>query len=424
MKNNRRKFVKDLVSAALGITIIPRNVMGKGFIAPSDRFNIGVIGLGAQSGGLIERMSKISDARIIAGCDVHQKRINRFRKLIDTQYKKYKIKGAAKIYEDFDKLIENSNIDGIVVSTPDHWHAIPAINAMKAGKHVYCEKPMSHTNQEGRAMEKIAREYNCTLQTGSMQRSRADFRNACQLVRNGYIGKIEKVWIEVGNPSATCNLPFQETPDYLNWDKWLGPAPLRSYHDIIVEKGWFPNWRWYREYGGGILSDWGAHMFDIVQWALDKDHTGPIKYVAPMEPTASRGLVMHYDDGVEVEHRNFGRGFAVRFFGSKGTLDISRSFFETNPKDLLNVKFKPTDTKLYVSESHENDWVTSAKEGSKPICDVEVGHRTATICHIANLAYEFRRPLNWDPIKEEFIDDFEANLRRGKQYRKPYELKI
>ena len=424
MKNNRRKFVKDLTSAALGITIIPRNVMGKGFIAPSDRFNIGVIGLGAQSGGLIERMSKISDARIIAGCDVHQKRLNRFRKLIDTQYKKYKIKGAAKIYEDFDKLIENSNIDGIVVSTPDHWHAIPAINAMKAGKHVYCEKPMSHTIQEGRAMEKIAREYNCTLQTGSMQRSRADFRNACQLVRNGYIGKIEKVWIEVGNPSATCNLPFQETPDYLNWDRWLGPAPLRSYHDIIVEKGWFPNWRWYREYGGGILSDWGAHMFDIVQWALDKDHTGPIKYEAPMEPTASRGLVMNYDDGVEVEHRNFGRGFAVRFFGSKGTLDISRSFLETNPKDLLNVKFKPTDTKLYVSESHENDWVTSAKEGSKPICDVEIGHRTATICHIANLAYEFRRPLNWDPIKEEFIDDYEANFRRGKQYRKPYELKI
>ena len=255
MKNNRRKFVKDLTSAALGITIIPRNVMGKGFIAPSDRFNIGVIGLGAQSGGLIERMSKISDARIIAGCDVHQKRLNRFRKLIDTQYKKYKIKGAAKIYEDFDKLIENSDIDGIVVSTPDHWHAIPSINAMKAGKHVYCEKPMSHTIQEGRAMEKIAREYNCILQTGSMQRSRADFRKACELVRNGYIGKIEKVWIEVGNPSAECNLPFQETPDYLNWDKWLGPAPLRSYHDIIVEKGWFPNWRWYREYGGGILSD-------------------------------------------------------------------------------------------------------------------------------------------------------------------------
>ena len=424
MINNRREFVKKTASAALGITIIPRNVMGKGFTAPSDMFNIGVIGLGAQSGGLIERMSKISYARIIAGCDIHQKRLNRFRILIDNEYKKHEIKGTALIYEDFDKLIENPNIDGVIVSTPDHWHAIPSINAMKAGKHVYCEKPMSHTIQEGRAMVKTARKYNRILQTGSMQRSRADFRKACELVRNGYIGKIERVWIEVGNPSAPCNLPFQETPDYLNWDRWLGPAPLRSYHDIIVEKGWFPNWRWYREFGGGILSDWGAHMFDIVQWALGMDHTGPIKYEAPMEPTASRGLMMYYDNGIEVEHRNFGRGFAVRFFGSKGTLDISRSFFETNPKELLNVKLKPTDTKLYVSESHENNWITSAKKGSKPICDVEVGHRTATICHIANLAYEFRRPLNWDPIKEEFIDDFEANLRRGKQYRKPYELKI
>tara|TARA_B100000886_G_scaffold146005_1_gene99254 strand:- start:3619 stop:4896 length:1278 start_codon:yes stop_codon:yes gene_type:complete len=422
--NNRREFLKKATTAALGVTIIPRYVMGKGFTPPSDRFNIGVIGLGAQSSGLIERMSKISNARVIAGCDIHKKRLNRFRKLIDNEYVKHNIKGTALIYEDFYKLIENPNIDGVVVSTPDHWHAIPSINAMKAGKHVYCEKPMSHSINEGRAMENTAKKYNRILQTGSMQRSRADFRKACELVRNGYIGKIEKIWVEVGNPSAPCNLPFQETPDYLDWDRWLGPAQLRSYHDIIVEKDWFPNWRWYREFGGGILSDWGAHMFDIVQWALDMDHSGPIKYEAPMEPTASRGLKMYYDNGIEVEHRNFGRGFAVRFFGSKGTLDISRGFLETSPKEILNIKLKPKDIRLYISDNHENDWITSAKNSSKPICDAEVGHRTATICHIANLAYEYRRPLNWDPVKEEFINDFEANLRRGKRYRKPYELKL
>ena len=422
--NNRREFLKKATTAALGVTIIPRYVMGKGFTPPSDRFNIGVIGLGAQSSGLIERMSKISNARVIAGCDIHKKRLNRFRKLIDNEYVKHNIKGTALIYEDFYKLIENPNIDGVVVSTPDHWHAIPSINAMKAGKHVYCEKPMSHSINEGRAMENTAKKYNRILQTGSMQRSRADFRKACELVRNGYIGKIEKIWVEVGNPAAPCNLPFQETPDYLDWDRWLGPAQLRSYHDIIVEKDWFPNWRWYREFGGGILSDWGAHMFDIVQWALDMDHSGPIKYEAPMEPTASRGLKMYYDNGIEVEHRNFGRGFAVRFFGSKGTLDISRGFLETSPKEILNIKLKPKDIRLYISDNHENDWITSAKNSSKPICDAEVGHRTATICHIANLAYEYRRPLNWDPVKEEFINDFEANLRRGKRYRKPYELKL
>ncbi len=424
MINNRRKFVKQAAAAIAGMSIVPRHVMGKGYTAPSDRFNFGVIGTGAQSSGLIKRISKIPEARVIAGCDVHKKRLVRFSNLIQEQYEMYGIKGAAEVHEDYQKLLENKDIDGIVVSTPDHWHAIPSIDAMKAGKHVYCEKPMSHTINEGRIMEKVAKKYNRVLQTGSMQRSSATFRKACELVRNGYLGKIEKVWVEVGNPSAPCDLPYEPTPDYLNWESWLGPAPLRSYHNIIVESGWFPNWRWYREYGGGILSDWGAHMFDIVQWALGMDHTGPVKFEAPIEPTASRGLKMVYKNGIEVEHRNFGRSFAVRFFGSKGKLDISRRFFETSEKELVDVELKSTDTRLYVSQSHENDWITSAKEGSKPICDVEIGHRTASICHIANLAYEFRRPLHWDPVKEEFTDDFEANLRRDKHYRRPFELKI
>ena len=423
MKNNRRQFVKQTAAAIAGISIVPRHVLGKGYTAPSDRFNLGIIGAGAQSSGLIKRISKIPEARVIAGCDVHKRRLVRFSNLIQEQYKRYGIKGTAEVHEDYQKLLENKDIDGIIVSTPDHWHAIPSIDAMKAGKHVYCEKPMSHTINEGRVMEKVAKKYNRILQTGSMQRSRAEFRKACELVRNGYLGKIEKVWVEVGNPSAPCDLPYEATPDYLNWERWLGPAPLRSYHNIIVESGWFPNWRWYREYGGGILSDWGAHMFDIVQWALEMDHTGPVKFEAPIEPTASRGLKMVYENGIEVEHRNFGRSFGVRFMGSKGTLDISRGFFETSEKELVDIELKSTDVRLYVSKSHENDWITSAKEGSKPICDVEIGHRTASICHIANLAYEFRRPLNWDPVKEEFKNDFEANLRRGKHYRKPFELK-
>ena len=424
MKTDRREFIKKTTASMAGLAFVPRHVLGNGYTAPSDRFNVGVIGIGAQSKGLIKRISSIPEARVIAGCDVHQKRLASFGKLMSEQYKEYGIKGEAESHEDYHKILENKDIDGIVVSTPDHWHAIPSIDAMKAGKHVYCEKPMSHTIQEGRVMQKAAEKYNRVLQTGSMQRSRADFRKACELVRNGYLGKIEKVWVEVGNPSAPCDLPYEPTPDYLNWDKWSGPAPMRSYHNVIVESSWFPNWRWYREYGGGILSDWGAHMFDIIQWALGMDHTGPVKYVAPIEPTASRKLKMYYENGVEVEHRNFGRGFAVRFFGSEGTMDISRSFFETTPKELVDIELKSTDQRLYVSESHENDWITAAKNGTKPICDVEIGHRSATMCHIANLAYEFRRPLNWDPVKEEFIDDIEANFRRGKSYRKPYELKL
>jgi predicted dehydrogenase len=423
MKNNRRKFMKQTATAFAGLSIVPRHVLGQGYIAPSDRFNIGIIGTGAQSSGLIKRFAKIENARVIAGSDVHKKRLVKFTQNVTESNQKYGKSGTPEVHEDYRKLIENKDIDGIVVSTPDHWHAIPSIEAMKAGKHVYCEKPMSHSIHEGRMMEKVARKYNRTLQTGSMQRSSDQFRKACELVRNGYLGKIEKVWVEVGNPSAPCNLPYEATPDYLNWERWLGPAPLRSFHKVIVEAHHFPNWRWYREFGGGILSDWGAHMFDIVQWALGMDHTGPISYEAPMEPTASRGLKMIYENGIEVEHFNFGRGFGIRFFGTQGTMDISRKYFETSQKELVDMPLKSTDERLYVSELHEKDWIQSAIEGSKPICDVEIGHRSATICHIANLAYEMRRPLKWDPVKEEFIDDFEANLRRGKQYRKPYELK-
>ncbi len=424
MKNDRREFIKQGSTAIAGITIVPRQVLGKGFTAPSDRFNLAVIGTGAQGSGLTKRFFKNTTAQVIAASDVHKQRLERFSKLIAEQHKIYDIKGKFEVYDDYQYLLDHKDIDGIIVSTPDHWHAIPSIEAMKAGKHVYCEKPLSHTINEGRMMEQAARKYNRVLQTGSMQRSKDSFRKACELVRNGYLGKIEKVWVEVGNPSAPCNLPYQPTPNYLNWERWLGPAPLRSYHIEIVESARFPNWRWYREYGGGILSDWGAHMFDIVQWALGMDQSGPIKYEAPIEPTASRGLKMHYENGVEVEHRNFGRGFGVRFFGTEGSMDISRKYFEPSQKELVAADLKFSDTKLYVSESHERDWIIAAKADQKPICDVEIGHRTATICHIANLAYEFRRPLHWDPVKEEFKDDFEANLRRGKKYRKPYKLSI
>lgn len=422
MGSHRRHFIKQSAAAAVGLSIIPRHVMGKGFVAPSDRFNIGVIGTGAQSGGLVKRFSGIPGVRVIAGCDIHSRRLVNFLSLMEEQYRQYDVEGTIQTYKAYQELLENQDIDGVVVSTPDHWHAIISIAAMESGKQVYCEKPLSHTIQEGRIMEQVARKTNRVLQTGSMQRSRPDFRKACELVRNGYLGDIEKIWVEVGNPAAYCNLPYEPTPDYLDWDRWLGPAPLRSYNSVIVEKDWFPNWRWYKEYGGGILSDWGAHMFDIVQWALGMDHSGPVRFEAPLEPTASRGLKMLYQNGVEVEHKNFGRGFAVRFFGKGGTLDISRRFFETSQPELVAMELKTSDERLYVSDSHERDWIHAIKEGSKPICDVEIGHRTATICHIANLAYEFRRPLEWDPEKEEFKDDFEANLRRGKQYRKPFTL--
>ena len=190
---------------------------------------------------------------------------------------------------------------------------------------------------------------------------------------------------------------YQPTPNYLNWERWLGPAPLRSYHREIVESARFPNWRWYREYGGGILSDWGAHMFDIVQWALKWTKVDLLNMKPPLNLPPLEILKMYYENGVEVEHRNFGQDLwndRNKMVKKMGSMDISRKYFEPSQKELVATDLKSSDTKLYVSESHERDWIKAAKADQKPICDVEIGHRTATICHIANqLAYEFRRPI-------------------------------
>ncbi len=187
-------------------------------------------------------------------------------------------------YGDFRELLNRKDVDAIVIATPDHWHAVGTIMAANAKKHVYCEKPLAHSIQEGRAMVKAVKENNIVLQTGSMQRSRENFRKACELVRNGYVGEIKEVLVSVGTAAIACNLAEQSVPSSLNWDLWLGPAQSRSFNAELsppVEQDIFPNWRLYKEFGGGILSDWGAHMFDIAQWALDKDRSAPGEIFSP-----------------------------------------------------------------------------------------------------------------------------------------------
>jgi predicted dehydrogenase len=271
-------------------------------------------------------------------------------------------------------------------------------------------------------MVSASRKFKKILQTGSMQRSSYNFRHAVDLIRNGYLGKIEKAIVNVGNPSAKCNLPYQPTPSTIDWDRWIGPAQMRSYHSTLVDADFFPRWRWYKEFGGGILADWGAHMFDIVQWALDMDNSGPVKLVPPREPNAVRGLQMTYKNGVEVVHEDFYRGFGVRFIGSKGTLDVSREYLDSNIKGLVKKSLKNSATRVYFSDDHLKDWITSIKNNSLPICDVEIGHRSASVCQLGNIAYELRETLNWDPVKEEFIDNSRANFLKTKFYRKPYTL--
>lgn len=424
---DRRKFLRQTLLASAGVMIVPRFVLGgKGYIAPSDKITLGFIGTGKQARGLVKGFA--NRAQVLAGADVDSRKLTLFAQITQKLYAEANNQDQYKgftPYADFREMLERKDIDAVVISTPDHWHAVQSVMAANAGKHVYCEKPLAHSVEEGRAMVNAVQRNKIILQTGSMQRSQKNFRHACELVRNGYLGEVKEVLVSVGKAAIPCDLPEQAIPSELNWQQWVGPAAIRAFNAELsppVEKDVFPNWRLYKEFGGGMLSDWGAHMFDIAHWALDKDRTGPVQLFPP-DGATYKTLTMVYDDGVVIKHEDFGRGNAVRFIGSKGTLDVSRSFIDSKPGNIAQTVIQSNDIHLYNSENHHQDWLDAIKSGKPPICDVETGHRTSSVCCIGNIAYWLQRPLKWDPKKEEFIGDRQANQLVKADIRNGWKLK-
>ena len=428
---SRRRFIGQALTATAGVYIVPRHVLGgKGFTAPSDEIVLGFIGTGKQSKGLQRRFMEQSGTRVLAGCDVDKLKLERFEQIAKDYYAEKAgqadFKGV-KLFSDFNELLEMSEIDAVVIATPDHWHAIQTVRAAAAGKDIYCEKPMSHTVEEGKAMIEAVNKYNRVFQTGSMQRSRESFHKACELVYNGYIGDIRQVLVSVGPPPIPCRLPDEPTPAYLDWNNWNGPAPERGYNPELsphISNDIFPHWRNYAEYGGGMVTDWGAHMFDIAQWGLGMDRSGPVSFVPPGGNDPKEGMKFYYENGIEMIHQDFGRGNAVRFIGTEGTIDISRSFLESTPENIVQAEIKSSDKRLYNSRDHYGDWLNAIRNRTQPICDVETGHRSASVGNLANIAYKLKRKLTWDPVKEKFKKDQGANQLLGKVMRAPWSLKV
>ena len=423
---NRRDFIiKSGLSSSI-FSIVPSSVLGFNGVSPNNKIQIGFIGAGRQGRGLMKNFTEYNECQIIAVSDVDSQKVDFFSEEFENKIlKDNKKKVYIKKFEFYREMLQSKSVDAVVIASPDHWHAQMSVDSAKYRKDIYCEKPLSSTISEGRAMVNSARKYNIVYQTGSMQRSWKHFRHAVELIQNGYIGEIKEVNVAIGDPHKQCDLPSLKAPDHLNWNEWIGPVPYRGYHPdlacLLEDKRW-GQWRNYKPFGGGMISDFGAHMFDIVQWALDMDNSGPVKLVPPREPNAVRGLQMTYENGVEVVHEDFYRGFGVRFIGSKGTLDVSREYLDSNIKGLVKKSLKNSDTRVYFSDDHLKDWITSIKNNSLPICDVEIGHRSASVCQLGNIAYELRETLNWDPVKEEFIDNSRANFLKTKFYRKPYTL--
>jgi len=413
-------------------TILPRNVMGgANFVAPSDQINLGLIGCGAQGRGLGPSFARKENANVIAAADCESLRLPHTQGLIEaaTEKAKGQIYKGFKLYADYKELLANKDIDAVIIATPDHWHAFMMLDACRAGKDVYVEKPMTHSLEEGRVMANAVKKYDRVLQVGNMQRSWRNFRHACELVRNGYIGEIKEVKVSVGPPPIKYNLPAQPLPKTLNWESWIGPAPMNPYNEELIfplDRGGFPNWRDYKEYGGGMVCDWGAHMFDIAQWALGMDDSGPIEFIPP-DPKELRPLTMRYANGTTMTHESLIRkrdGNAVRFIGDDGVIDISRSFLDTIPAKLQDQVIGENEIKLYHSDDHYDDFLNAIKTRKQPLSTVEIGHRTASLCHLVNICYELNRTLKWSPEKEEFFFDRDANRLRKTPYRTGFSLEI
>ncbi len=420
-KINRRKFLGNSAAAALAFTVVPRHVMGgKGYVAANDRIALGYIGVGKQSLDLLEFIGACKETVVLACCDVDQKKLALFKSRAEGNNKAKGNSISVDVYKYYRELLTRKDIDAVVIASPDHWHAQMAVDSARAGKDIYCEKPMALTIAEGRAMVNAVRKYNRVFQTGNMQRSWRDFRHAVELVRNGYIGDITEINVHVGKPVKQCCLPELEPPAELDWNEWVGPSFYRGWHPDLAPLFGDDRWAWwrgYRDFGGGEVTDWGAHMFDIAQWALDMDNSGPVQFTPPEVPS-NYGLSMKYENGVVVHHKEWGETNAVQFIGTKGKIEVSRGFLRTYPDSkLAKAELKSSDKKVYYSDNHYQDWVDAMKKRTKPVSDVETGHRTASLCNIVNIGYELLRPLKWDPKKEEFIGDDFANLMRTRPYR-------
>jgi predicted dehydrogenase len=433
LRLNRRQFLARSVcgtAAALSLpTWIPASALGRdGATSPSDRMVMGCIGVGGQGtrgmaggiwapeGGFIGR----PEIQVVAVCDVNRNNRENARNLVN---QKYSNKDCA-TYVDYHELIARPDIDLLLIATGDRWHPLVSIAAAKAGKDVYCEKPVSVTIEEAIAVRKAVARYGTVMQVGTQQRSSQAFRFACELVRNGYIGQLQHVTVGVGGPPGqkTCSLPAQPVPDWLDYDRWLGPAPWRPFNGAYIG-----GWMGYRDFSGGEMTNWGAHHFDIAQWGVGADRSGPVEIIPP-DGKEFKVITYRYANGVvmvrdpERLQREAGVDNGVMFTGSTGKVAVWRYTLRTWPENLAQVKIKPNEIHLRECDNHHTDFLNAVKSRGQPGSSIAVASRSITVCHLGNIAYELGRPLKWNPAAETFVNDPEADRLISRPMRSPYHL--
>ena len=412
---SRRRFLSTTAVASAPF-ILPSGILSAE-VKPNDKISVGFIGMGKQNGGLMNRFMGAKEAICVAVSDCDTNRRNAARDKANARQKNK----DCKAYEDFRELIARKDIDAVCIATPDHWHAIQTIAALESGKDVFCEKPLTHNVHESVEVMKAVKNNKRVLQTGSMQRSSREFRIACELVRNGVIGEVKRTAVNIGGPGRPCDLKTEKDEPGLDWDMWIGPGPMRGYSSVLSPRGvhgHFPAWRNYKEYGGGMVCDWGAHMIDIIQWGLNKDSSGPVATIPAKDPKATKGAQLVYEGDIHMMH---GEGQGATFYGTDGRVECHRGLLGLYKGDKLiagksdrNDKsknlnqemdrieaeiLKDAKVKLYDSNNHVGDFLNSMKSRKKPITNEVVGARTSIACHLLNQTYYNQTAIAWDPKK-------------------------
>ncbi|MBN2310289.1 MAG: Gfo/Idh/MocA family oxidoreductase [Candidatus Hydrogenedentes bacterium] len=432
--STRRGFLKRTAAMAAGAVgfpyIVPASALGAdGHVAPSNRLVMGCIGMGGMGNGNMGSFLGFDEVQIVAVCDVDRGRREAARNRVDDHYQS---KGCT-AYNDFRELIGRGDLEAVSIATPDHWHAIPAITAAKAGLDIYAEKPLALTIEQGRAMCDAVHRYRRVWQTGSWQRSQQNFHFACELVRNGRIGEVHTV--RVGLPTGpTCEpQPVMPVPDGFDYEFWLGPAPDAPY----TKNRCFYEFRWILDYSGGQLTDWCAHHGDIANWGMGTEYTGPIevegrgefprdglynaavnyhfecKYAPGASPVSSKGFTMIVGND---------QPGGTRFEGTDGWVHVNRGFLDTHPKELMGSVIGPGEEHLYLSRHHQGNFLECVRSRAQTITPIEVAHRAISIAHLGNITMQLERKVAWDPGRERFVNDSEADRKLSRAMRGAWHL--
>jgi len=416
-RTSRRRFLRLLgktAPAALAVPyLVPGGVLaGSAGAGANDRIGVGYVGLGARGNHILHHLP--DDAQIVAVCDVDARRVARAAEGHDYA-----------TYGDYRALLDDRDVDAVVITTPDHWHALPAIEACQAGKDVFCDKPLSLTVREGRAMVDAARRYNTMFQVGPQQRSIPAAMRACEFVRSGRLGKVREVHVTNNRSPRDCDLPGQPVPEALDWEMWLGPSAAHPFHAKIYNASRMPDWfGWmaFQPWSGGMLTSWGAHGMDLVQYGLGMDASGPCE-VKPLGEGLTCPLEYRYPGDVVLTFDEAPQGGAI-FVGEEGTVTVACGVATYDPPE-LGQGAPPNDPALFPGATapiHTRQWLQCVRRRHGLTCDVEVGHRAATACHLGNIARWLGRPLRWDAAEEQFVGDDEANAMLSRPMRAPWKL--